>query len=188
MKLKRGQVGPARGEERGFTLIELIIAVALMALIVAAASYSILEIMNINTRNTDHMIAVRQVQDAGYWVSHDTYMANQIMETSGNQSSPDILLELQWLNINDEPSVAANQTSIFTLENPITQDGITTYTLYRTTMAGVKTPVAEYLTSANTTYDANSRKLMFNVQAAVASRGITERESRTYEISPRPNG
>ena len=61
--------------EKGFTLVELLISVAVTALIAVAAGSAIFQIFQSNDRNSDHMTAVRQVQNAGYWISRDAQRA-----------------------------------------------------------------------------------------------------------------
>jgi prepilin-type N-terminal cleavage/methylation domain-containing protein len=69
--------------EKGFTLIETVIAVALTGLISAAATGVIVQVMQ-GSRSTQHMIALRQVQTAGYWVSNDCIQAQQVVTSSGS--------------------------------------------------------------------------------------------------------
>ncbi|MBE9515243.1 MAG: type II secretion system protein, partial [Chloroflexi bacterium] len=55
--------------QRGFTLIELLIAIAIVGLIAGGITAAISQVLTINTRSSNHMIAVRQVQQAGKEVS-----------------------------------------------------------------------------------------------------------------------
>jgi len=159
-------------EERGFTLIELVMAIGVAAILMAAASYATLQVANTNTRNTLYMTAVRNAQSAGYWVSIDAEKANRIVGDSANLTGSDVL-QLTWL---DSEDLTETHSSNFTLEGS---------TLYRN-IDGARTMVAEHISNASATYDATAQQMAFVVTSEVSSRNITAKETRTYEISPRP--
>lgn len=85
-KLKKG--------EKGFTLLELLIAIALTGIVATAITMVIFQTFTASTRSANHMVAVRQVQEAGYWVSLYTYMA-QGTEITGDSGFP---LILDWID------------------------------------------------------------------------------------------
>jgi prepilin-type N-terminal cleavage/methylation domain-containing protein len=104
MKMKKLKKG-----ERGFTLLELIIALALTALITTAVTMIISQTFTGSTRSSNHMAAVREVQEAGYWVSYYAYTAQDLTIT-GDSGFP---LILRWVDFdtNEEHEVK------FTLED-----------------------------------------------------------------------
>ncbi len=79
--------------EKGFTLVELVVAVAIIALVSAAASAAIFQIFRGTDRNNDQITAVCQTENAGYWISRDAQMAETI--STENLTSPDFLV-LRW--------------------------------------------------------------------------------------------
>ena len=81
--------------QRGFTLIELIVAIAITGLIISAITVTIFQLFSISARSDSHMLAVRQVQNAGYWISHDTQMAQSVETDGGTTGFP---LKLTWSN------------------------------------------------------------------------------------------
>ncbi|MFC1862104.1 type II secretion system protein J [Chloroflexota bacterium] len=86
--------------ERGYTYIELLIAITIMALASTAAGAAIFQVLRNTERNNDHMTAVRQVQNAGYWISRDAQMALSVNVTD-NMTPPDFL-GLNWTEWDDD--------------------------------------------------------------------------------------
>ena len=82
-----------RQNERGFTIIETIVALAIIALIGSAASMTIFQIINCTERSSRHMTAVRQVQNAGYWIGRDAQMTESV--ATDNLSDTDFLI-MTW--------------------------------------------------------------------------------------------
>lgn len=80
--------------ERGLTLLELLIALALTAAITTTVTGAIFQTFTASTRSNNHMVAVRQVQEAGYWVSHYAYGA-QGTEITGPSG---FALILDWVD------------------------------------------------------------------------------------------
>jgi prepilin-type N-terminal cleavage/methylation domain-containing protein len=68
-------------QEIGFTIIELLIASSIMALASIAAGMALWQIFGGTEDNNDHMTALHQVQNAGYWISRDTQMAISVNTT-----------------------------------------------------------------------------------------------------------
>ena len=64
--------------QRGFTLIEMIIVLAIVGVVTGGTTMTIFQVINGSARTSNHMTAVRQVQNAGYWVSHDVQMAQSV--------------------------------------------------------------------------------------------------------------
>ena len=79
--------------ENGFTIIELVVALAIIALIGSAATMTTFQVIKGTERSNNHMTAVRQVQNAGYWISHDTQIAESAIVD--NLELPDFLI-LTW--------------------------------------------------------------------------------------------
>jgi hypothetical protein len=80
--------------EKGLTLLELIIGIAITSLIIGGITLSVDQIFTGSTRSSNHMVAVRQVQEAGYWLSEYAYSAQNATIT-GVSGFP---LILQWVN------------------------------------------------------------------------------------------
>jgi len=163
--------------QKGFTLIELLIAVAIFAVVAVAANAVIVQIVQSN-RTSSHMVALRQVQQAGYRVSQDCIQAQNISvsNVSGRGGFP---LTLNWTTWGggEFHTVVYNLVNpsggLYQLERQETVDNQTTTTAV----------VAQHICNGTTqcSWNATGKVLTFNVTARVG----LETESRTYEIKPR---
>jgi len=64
--------------ENGFTLVGILVTTAIVALIAGGAAMSTVQIIQGAERDSDRTTAIRQAQNAGYWVSNDATMARKI--------------------------------------------------------------------------------------------------------------
>ena len=166
-KLKKGQ--------RGFTLIELLLVIVLTGIITTAITMTIFQVFNMNTRTSNHMIAVSQVQQAGKLVSEDILEA-QTVNANGILGFP---LTLTWT---EGGASGDSHTIIYTLE-----DG----ELWRNESINggnsTLTRVAEYIDPDQTRFYPTGMLpaggvLTFKVTATVGEQS----ETREYEVKPRP--
>ena len=170
--------------QKGFTLIELLITVLIMAGIGVVIQAAIVEVIQSN-RTSNHMVAVRQVQQAGHRVSQDCLQAQNI-NTSNVTGSGGFPLTLKWTawEGGEFHTVVYNLTGSGELRQLQRKETVVNTT---TTVMG-PAPVAQYVyfnaTSPNSTecsWNATEKVLTFNVTAMVG----LQTESRTYEIKPR---
>jgi len=90
-RMKETRIDIAVGGDRGLTLVELLVAVAIGTAIIGAVSMAIMSIMKITPLNNDRAVVLRQVQNAGHWVSLDVLGASSVMP----QPEPGVLVRLQ---------------------------------------------------------------------------------------------
>ena len=165
-------------DQRGLTLVELLIAILLTGLITGGITMTIFQVFNLNTRTSNRMTAVRQVQHAGFWVSPDVQMALEV-DTENDPGTPEFeLLTLTW----NEGGTGIPHEVIYTLEdgelwrNESINGGNST----------LLTRVAEYISDnpADTycDWDDENKKLTFRVTANVGG----QIETREYKVKPRP--
>lgn len=79
--------------EKGFTLIEMAVAIAVLAMIALAATAVTFQALKATGQSNDRMTAIPQVQNAGYWVSRDAQMAESIFV---DNLQPSKFIILNW--------------------------------------------------------------------------------------------
>ncbi|MBA7536690.1 hypothetical protein ES705_28954 [subsurface metagenome] len=182
------RLGLINKNQLGFTLIEIMLVIAITGIITGGFTMTIFQVIDGNIRTSNHMTAVRQVQSAGYWVSHDAQMAQKVDATGASG-----FLTLTWVGWEYK---CVDNTCIDVYEVCYTYDGasgkiqrhqkITTNKydaeghLVGTTKPENLSCVAQYIAHTPTvTMDGNELTVVIT-----ASVGEAE-EERTYEITPR---
>lgn len=160
--------------QRGLTLVELLIAIVLAGIVTAGITITIGHLFTWTTRTNNHMIAVRQVQSAGYWVSRDALQANpnQIVYEPEN----DEFLILGWLDTGGQ-----QHEVVYTIEDGGLKRSYTG-------PDGAKvTYVAHHIDIDDTTFRPSGDAYVFQVTAIVAPNSLLYRqeENRTYQVKPR---
>ena len=160
MKLKTG--------EKGFTLLELLVTIAIAVIVVGAASMTIITIMRLTPRTNNWAIALRQVQNAGYWISRDVQMSEDITVGTGST-----FLTLIVPQISPPPKTIVYQFADMSdnLKRLMRDD------------AGQQIMIAEYISSPDTTaiYNSDNRTLIFTITATSGNVPVT----RDYEAMQR---
>jgi len=160
-------------DQRGLTIIELIIAIAITGLITWGITLTIFQVFDINTRSANRMAAISQLQNAGLWVSNDAQMAN-------NVSTEPEFLQLTWIDWETSDSHAVN----YTLE-AMSSGEFKKLQRSHSVNGGNSTPthIAEYIDPdpEKTSCVWDGEWLTFTVTATVGG----ESETRIYEVTPR---
>ncbi len=184
--------------QKGFTLIELIIAIALTGIIAAAAATSIHQVISGTALGNNYNTAINQVRNAGYWVSRDALMAQSIV--AENLTAPKVLV-LDWVGLEWKEESGPNErqcTNAYHIEYRYDGNELERYqkiTTYKYTLNGQFMPdetvisnsttlVADHITSISI-----SHPPLGNNKWAVTVKARCEQaeEERTYEIKPRPS-
>jgi prepilin-type N-terminal cleavage/methylation domain-containing protein len=166
MKLKAG--------EKGFTLIELVVGISIAAFVVGAASMTISTMMRLTPKNNDWAIALRQVQNTGYWISQDVKMSQG---TIGIDPVPNTFLTLALPY--DAGGTIATKTVTYQLENLSGREWLT-----RTDNVVGKRAIAESISDISATYSqhcTDNCTLTFTITAVSGNVPVT----RQYEASQR---
>ena len=173
-KLKKG--------EKGFTLVELLIAMLLTGIVATAITGTILYVLNVNFNTANRMTAIRQVRNVGFWISPDFQMARDV-DPGGSQGFPLTLTWIDWAT-NDTHKV------IYTLEDMsggfkrLQREHYINYPNLDSTIT-----VAEYIDPGQTIIDPDQPCIFpycgafkFTVTATVGG----QNETRVYEVETRP--
>ncbi|MDV2989697.1 MAG: prepilin-type N-terminal cleavage/methylation domain-containing protein [Dehalogenimonas sp.] len=101
---------------RGFTLVEVLVALTITGLIMGGISTGIIQLMSISERNTNAITAQRQLQQAGDAISTDVVQARRVLYGQGNTpAGTGFSIVLEWTNL------VGNE---FTITYRITNDGL----------------------------------------------------------------
>ncbi len=84
--------------EKGFTLIEVLVATAITAMLGAGVTMTAGQIISSSQRNNDSAITVRHTQNIGYWVRQDALMAQSVNVTDDPETTDVEFIILHWKN------------------------------------------------------------------------------------------
>ncbi len=79
--------------ERGFTLIELLVATSLTAMIALVGTIFTFQALRTSAQTDTRLTSISNAQNAGYWLSRDAYMSDDVI--TANLTPPAILI-LKW--------------------------------------------------------------------------------------------
>ena len=171
-----------RRRQGGLTLVELMIAIALVGIVTGAITMVISDVFSASARTSNHMMAVRQVQNAEYWLSRDVRQAlpdKADLSPTGGQ-----LVVLEWGKFDE---VTKGWHTII-VEYTLSHDG-NLQRLEYIKLNGDSEPdlvadtiVAQHIDDQTTVYwHAEQDVVVFEVTAVVHGQS----ETRVYEIMPR---
>jgi prepilin-type N-terminal cleavage/methylation domain-containing protein len=164
--------------EKGYTLIELLVAITIMAVASVAAGAGIFQMLRNTERNSNHVAAVLAVQSAGQRISYDAQTAQSIT------TDPDFLV-LSWI----DGSTGDEYQVTYTLED---MPGSALKELQRNQSvngsADTTSLVAQHIDSdpEKTSCNLTGGILTLTITATVGTGATMESETRTYQIAPRP--
>ncbi len=166
----------ARPGEKGFTLIEMMLSLALTAFIGLGVSVSIAQITRQTARNSDYTTASQQAMNALSWLGQDIQMAQTVNGTAGFPASDNLVMSWTWWD-NTEYTVT------YSLDNGVLRRAYDNGTSDTSTIIadGVSSdPDLTYCASDNNTYDIGITVGIGTGQSAVEV-------TRTRNVAARPH-
>jgi|WetSurMetagenome_2_1015567.scaffolds.fasta_scaffold39921_4 prepilin-type N-terminal cleavage/methylation domain-containing protein len=156
--------------QRGFTLIEILVAIVITALIGISVSTAALQILKQSVKNRDYTTASQFTMNAIHWISRDAEMA-QTIETGGATGFP---LTLRWIDWG-----SSVYQVVYTIEN-----GVMKRYYSHTGEQSVQTVLAESVNtvSEQTTCQYNSKILTVQITATVGQGDYSSSVTSTREI------
>jgi hypothetical protein len=161
--------------EKGLTLVELVIVAGLVAIVSIVITATVFQVFSYSARVSNEMTAIRQVQQAGFWVSPDVMMAGpgEIDDNPGDGK----FLVLGWTAHNG----TVNEVDYVLQSMPST--GVSRLMREHYVDSGLvsTTTVAEYIDPTGTSFVPAGDGYKLTVTASVGEHS----ETRTYEVQPR---
>ena len=159
--------------EKGFTLLEAVIAVAIMAIVVGAMATTTTTILLNHGRAAEQNTILPQVQNAGHWITHDVQTARNITAGDPNGFPLSLSIPIDTDENNDYSIIYSfNGTKL-------------KRKLYDSTPALIsETFIADYIDSDNTTFNtlnATAGLHQLTVRAVKDKSGV----ARIYQVSQR---
>ena len=169
-------------QQGGFTLIELLIGVVVVSLISISATMVLGVMLKVNASSSKRVTAIRQVQNAGMWITQDVQSAQTI--TIGGSH----FLEVLWMDWD------GTQYKVdFDYDAVVTNDLVRKY--YIKPVGGTfpvnpntRIVAAHYIDQAKTSFVKSGSVYKLTVTAKItgfSASGQPISETRTYEILPR---
>jgi prepilin-type N-terminal cleavage/methylation domain-containing protein len=164
--------------EKGFTLIELVVGISIAAFVVAAASMTVITMMRLSPQSNNWAIALRQVQNTGYWISRDVMMSDTVTPGTGDT----------FLTLTQPQISPPNKTIVYRFE-PMSGS------LKRLMRDDDQTPgqsimIAEYISISDSdttaTYDDVTRTLTLKVTAISGNLPPVTRQYEAMQRVPEP--
>ena len=178
----------SRSSQLGFTMVELMVAVAISAVILVGSGAALRAMLVSTGDSSDKALARLEVQYANFWISEDVIQAQTVR--IGNITDTDVRYPKPFLYLfwNTWPYGEVQvQTVAYSVEDMKDKLDRNLWRLYRKTNSGT-TVVAEYLDPLLTSC---SQKQLGNgtpvnvLVLEVASQVDNQRASASYEINPR---
>lgn len=182
--MKLYTLGLIHKNQRGLTLIGLIIAIAIAGIISTGVTITISQMFDHSARTSARMTAIKQLENASYYINRDGQMAQTIEIADPDPDGfPLTLTWVEW-DSNNEIQVVY---SIAEADKQLIREH---YTNRATNpLPDETTFAAQHLDADQSScgWNATEGKLTFMLTCAVSSSGVESVETRTWELTPRPS-
>jgi len=157
-------------DDKGYTLIELLIVLAILGVIMGPMAMSVSSMYQNFNIGRDSSLALRQVQNTGYWITSDIKRARTV-----NTNDPDVFLRLQCYYWDDGTQTMIDNQQVDYIFN--------TGTLRRV-VGGTSIQIAEFI-DQTTTIIVPEGESPTKYTLTVKSIYGNQQETRQYVATPR---
>lgn len=167
--MKKALAAQFREGREGYTLIELMIGLTITALLATGVTIFSIQTLNVSGTSGNRMQALMQVENAGFWISRDVQMSENI--TLGQAGG--FPLQLQWTDSSNDTFTVTYSVNDSVMRRSLVENGVPT--------AGtlIAQNVDDAPSSTNITETGGMLKLVVSCTAGKVD------VSRTYDIQPR---
>ncbi|MCX6011632.1 MAG: prepilin-type N-terminal cleavage/methylation domain-containing protein [Chloroflexi bacterium] len=166
----------------GFTLIELMIALAITGIVTGACTMLIFQVFDGEARSNNHMDAISRVQNVGRQVSRDAGMAQRVEETNDEDGFPLYLSWTEWED-NETHEVVYSIEDNKLIREYSSDEGDVTYTFEY--IISIDPDTGELKTFCER--DPTTNQLTFTLTATAGAGSQRISETREYKTVPRPS-
>jgi prepilin-type N-terminal cleavage/methylation domain-containing protein len=159
--------------QEGFTLIEIIIGIAVSSLLLLGINTGIYQIFRVSNLNSAHVAAVKQVENALFYINRDIQMSQKVeTNVSGNW------LRLNWTGWDD------NSDNVITY---ILNNSVITRKYYVNDSLADQKQIASKITAVSAVSPGiDEEAWTIEISSTAASANIQADETRQMKIIPRP--
>ena len=193
--MRRDYWGRKKGDQRGFTLVETLIVLAVSGILLSALTFGVIQTIKTNSRSFSHMTAVKEVENAVHWITRDAQMAQTINGSNITVASTNVTpknfstvnLALSWNNT--APGVDSTNITMVTYQGV---GGQLLRVLSQNGSANVITVIVPHLGSSTWNFTNSNGNyiglvtLSFSINATVSGFGsASASENRSFTVHPR---
>jgi len=172
------------GGSRGITLVELLVAMAIGATVVAGALGVLNQIMILVPKAENSMLAIRQAQSAGYWIDRDATCAQVITPTPNlftlSTATPLVISYVKWDATKTTISYSVDANRILQRQTVVTNEK--TGSVISSNVIRIADSIASITAQYYQPDMSNPRKILV---VTITSQVENSSSTRVYRISPR---
>jgi prepilin-type N-terminal cleavage/methylation domain-containing protein len=183
MKMRRTRT--INRNQRGFTLAELLIAIAISAVIGSAVAGATYQVVNINAVSTNHQIVINQVQNAVNSVSRDAEQAQYIVPKNSSDIALPLGTEFKLVENADKLTLIwTDWDNTYTEVTYSVVNGILQRSLKVNGVQTSLTNVANNISIASGNWNSSTKVLNVTIESRITI-PKTAAETRIFQIMPR---
>lgn len=173
-------------KKNGFTLVGLAVTLAIMSIIGSAAATATFQVVKSTGRTGNYLTAVRQVQNAGYHISHDAQMAESMI--TDNLTPPNFLV-LNWTEQDYDGGDPIYHSVTYFFEGLSGGVGKLKRNHWSSAGASEETLIAEHIYYDPSDPENSSKAVYLSPELTIRLVALYEeaRETREYKVIRRPN-